>query len=200
MVDREHFGATDVSVAAQLARIKAANPDVLIAWVTGTAAGTVLRAAHDAGLNLPTVISSANMTPSVVKQYGPLFPKNCYAAGMVYYAGNDVTNQATRAAISTMNYAANIQGAQTDQVFISAWDPSALIVDALKKLGPDVPSVRLRDYLIGLQGWVGVNGPYDFRNVPQRGIGQNAVVVVRWDPDKSQFDPVSKLGGIPVTK
>lgn len=200
MVDREHFSAADVSVNAQLARIKAANPDVLIAWVTGTAAGTVLRAAHDVGVNVPTVISSANMTPSVVKQYGPLFPKECYAAGMLYYAGNDVTNQPTRAAISTMNYAANVQGAQTDQVFISAWDPSALIVDSLRKLGTDVAATRLRDYLVGLRGWVGVNGPYDFREVPQRGIGQAAVVVVRWDADKSQFDPVSKLGGAPANR
>jgi len=200
IVDREHFGAADISVTAQLARIKAANPDVLIAWVTGTAAGTVLRAAHDAGMNIPTLISSANMTPSVVKQYGQVFPKECYAAGMLYYAGNDVTNQATRAAISTMNYASNVQGAQTDQVFISAWDPAALIVDSLRKLGPGAGSTRLRDYLIGLRGWVGVNGPYDFKEVPQRGIGQNAVVMVRWDPEKSQFDPVSKLGGAPTAR
>lgn len=200
MVDREHFGAADISVSAQLARIKAAKPDVLIAWVTGTAAGTVLRAAHDAGMNVPTLISSANMTPSVVKQYGELFPKECYAAGMLYYAGNGVTNQATRAAISTLNYAANVIGAQPDQVFISAWDPAALIVDALRKLGPEVQAARLRDYLIGLRGWIGVNGPYDFKGVPQRGIGQSAVVVVRWDPQKSQFDPVSKLGGVPAAR
>ena len=200
IVDREHFGANDVSVSAQLARIKAANPNVLLAWVTGTAAGTVLRAAHDAGMNIPTVISSANMTPSVVKQYGPLFPKECYAAGMLYYAGNDVTSQATRAAISTMNYAANVIGAQPDQVFISAWDPAALIVDSLKKLWTDVSASKLRDYLVGLRGWVGVNGPYDFRAIPQRGIGQDAVVMVRWNPQKSQFDPVSKLGGTPAKR
>jgi branched-chain amino acid transport system substrate-binding protein len=197
LVDREHFGAADISVSAQLARIKAAKPDVLVAWVTGTAAGTVLRAAHDAGMNVPTLISSANMTPSVVKQYGELFPKECYAAGMLYYAGNDVTSQATRAAISKLNYAANVIGAQPDQVFISAWDPSALIVDALKKVGPDAGPAKLRDYLIGLRGWIGVNGPYDFKEIPQRGVGQRAVVVVRWNREKSQFDPVSKLGGVP---
>lgn len=197
VVAREHFAPGDISVTAQLARIKAANPDVLLAWVTGTAAATVLRSLHDGAISLPTLVSSANMTPSFVKQYGSLFPKDANFPAMLYYAGNDVTNAATRAAISDLNYAANVQGTAPDQVFISAWDPALLTIDALKKLGTDVAPSRLRDYLTGLRGWVGACGPYDFRSIPQRGLGQGAVVMVRWDADKGQFDPVSLLGGAP---
>jgi branched-chain amino acid transport system substrate-binding protein len=200
IVAGEHFGATDISVSAQLARIKASAPDALIAWVTGTAAGTVLRAIHDAGLTLPTLISSANMTPSFIRQYARLLPKETYAPAMLYYAGNAVVGGPTRRAISTMNYAADVQGVKPDQVFISAWDPAMLVADALKRLGTEVSAAGLRRYFEGLRGWVGVNGPYDFRAVPQRGIGQGAVVVVRWNPEKSQFDPVSILGGAPATR
>jgi hypothetical protein len=50
----------------------------------------------------------------------------------------------------------------------------------------------------GLQGWTGVNGPYDFRANPQRGIGVNNIVMVRWDAQAGTGVAVSKLGGQPL--
>jgi ABC-type branched-subunit amino acid transport system substrate-binding protein len=55
IVDREHFNPTDLSADAQMTRVKAANAHVLIAWSTGSPAGTLLRAANDAGLALPVL-------------------------------------------------------------------------------------------------------------------------------------------------
>ena len=40
IVTRQHFGPGDLSIAAQLAAIKAANPDGLIAWSAGTPAAS----------------------------------------------------------------------------------------------------------------------------------------------------------------
>jgi branched-chain amino acid transport system substrate-binding protein len=74
LVAQEHFSPADLSVSAQLARIKAANPDVLIAWGTGTPAGTLFRAEHDAGIDLPTYTSTGNLVPSFFKQFGALLP------------------------------------------------------------------------------------------------------------------------------
>ena len=44
---------------AQMAHIKASNPQVLIAWAAGTPAGTLLHGAYDAGLDVPTLTSPA---------------------------------------------------------------------------------------------------------------------------------------------
>ena len=60
IVAREHFALQDISVAAQLARIKAAAPQVLVAWTTGTAFGNVLRNISDAGITVPIFTPSAN--------------------------------------------------------------------------------------------------------------------------------------------
>jgi branched-chain amino acid transport system substrate-binding protein len=49
LVARERFGVTDLSVAAQIERIKAAGAEAIDAWTTGTPFGTVLRGAYDAG-------------------------------------------------------------------------------------------------------------------------------------------------------
>ena len=195
IVDRESFAGSDLSVAAQLAKIKAAQPDVIIAWVIGTSVGTVLRGISDAGITTPVLISSGNMTSAFVKQYGSLLTKDVYAPGMTYYAGSAVSDKATRAAIATMSSAMNAANLQVDQLHISSWDPALLVVEAMQKLGPDAPPEKFRDYISKLKGWVGANGAYDFQAVPQRGIGQGAVVMVHWDPAKQQFVPGSKLGG-----
>jgi len=36
LVETDRFGLTDISVAAQMSRLKASNPDAIIAWTTGT--------------------------------------------------------------------------------------------------------------------------------------------------------------------
>jgi hypothetical protein len=45
----------------------------------------------------------------------------------------------------------------------------------------------MRSYLAGLHGWVGIQGTYDFRQFPQRGVGADAVLVMRWDDTKKAF-------------
>jgi ABC-type branched-subunit amino acid transport system substrate-binding protein len=53
VVTREHFGIADISVSAQMSRIKAVNPDVLLTFTVGTPFGTLLKGIHDAGLDIP---------------------------------------------------------------------------------------------------------------------------------------------------
>jgi len=198
LVAREHFSPGDLSVAAQMARIKAADPDVLIAWATGTPAGTLLRGAHDAGLDFPTYTSAGNINPNFFKQYGPVLPTNLYFGTNPLYAGDALNVPATRSAIATMTAELAAAGAKPDMTGVAAWDPAMLVVTALRKLGPDASAAKLRDYLVSLRGYVGVNGPYDFRATPQRGLSVNSMVIVRWDPVHNTEVAVSKLGGEPL--
>ena len=50
IVAYEHFSDTEISVSAQVARIKAANPDFIYVSASGTPFQTVMRALNDAGL------------------------------------------------------------------------------------------------------------------------------------------------------
>lgn len=197
-VAQEHFAFGDVSVAAQIARIKAAKPDMLVIWVIGPPAGTVLHGLIDGGATMPIVLSSGDLLPVFMTTYGNLLPKETYIPAMAFYAGNALTDRATQSALGTMTDALRAVGAKPDQILVSAWDPAMLVVDALKKVGPDSGPARLRDYLVGLRGWVGANGPYDFRASPQRGIGANSMLMIRWNPEIKDFSPVSRLGGRPL--
>jgi len=199
-VDKEHFAPGDISVAAQMARIKAANPDVVIFWATGGAAGTLFRSARDAGIDLPAATSGGNMSANFFKQFGPVLPTNLYFAAVPYYAGDAVNTAATNAAIVTLTTALAAENAKPDMIQISAWDPAMVVVDALRKLGPNATAAQLHVYLNNLRGWTGVNGSYDYRTNPQRGVGESNVVMVRWDQQQSKGIAVSKLGGAPLGK
>ncbi len=71
----EHFAVNDLSVAAQIARIKASSPQAIYVWTTGTALGTALRAINDAGLNVPVITSFSNATFDQMTAYKPYMPK-----------------------------------------------------------------------------------------------------------------------------
>ncbi len=72
-----------------------------------------------------------------------------------------------------------------------------LIVDAYRHLGTDASAEQIRNYIFGLHGWAGVDGTYDFtdREHANRGLGQDAGIMYRWDPDAEQFTIVSKVAG-----
>jgi len=197
IVAREHFSAGDLSATAQIARIKAANPQAVIAWATGTPAGTMFRATKDAGYDLPIVTSPGNLNAAFFKQYGSLLPTNLYFATVPYYAGDAQLNPATKTAIETQTAALAAIGVKPDGLAIGAWDPAVLLVDALRKLGPGATASQLRTYINNLRGWVGVNGTYDFRANPQHGLGENNVIIVRFSSTGNSA--VSKFGGVPIT-
>jgi branched-chain amino acid transport system substrate-binding protein len=198
LVTQQHFSPGDASAAAQMAVIKGANPDTLVAWATGGSAGLLFRGMRDIGLDLPTVTSPGNLTGAFLKQYAAVLPPELIFPAVPYYASGAPTDPATKAAVATLTTAIAGTGAEPDMITISAWDPGMLLVDALRKLGPDASAAALHAYFLKLQGWTGVDGPYDFIANPQRGVGGKNVVMVRWDIQQAKGVAVSDFGGTPL--
>jgi branched-chain amino acid transport system substrate-binding protein len=197
VVTAQHFAPGDASVAAQMAVIKGANPDIIVAWATGGAAGTLFRGEKDLGIEQPTLTSPGNLTGAFLKQYSAVLPANLIFAAVPYYGG-DADDDATKKAVADMAKALETTGAQPDMITISAWDPGLLLVSALRQLGPKADATQLRDYFLKLKGWTGTNGPYDFTSDPQRGVGNGNVVMVHWDVPQAKAIALSQLGGAPL--
>jgi branched-chain amino acid transport system substrate-binding protein len=198
VVGREHFNPTDLTVNAQLERIKAATPQVLVAWGTGTPAGTLFRGVTDAGIELPVYTSAANLTYAQMKAYAAYLPKTLLFPGYPFVAPDQLPKGATKTAVTAFLGAFKPAGVRPDTGQAIAWDAASIVIDALKKLGPNATPAQLRDYVGSLRGWVGIYGPYDFRAIPQRGLGVGGIVVAKWDPAKDTWVGVSKPGGIPL--
>jgi branched-chain amino acid transport system substrate-binding protein len=86
-------------------------------------------------------------------------------------------------------------GVRPDEGHILAWDPTMIVVTALRALGPDANATQIRDYILHLHGWVGVDGVYDFAAGDQRGIGENSAAVARWDAKRDTWVRVSRPKG-----
>jgi branched-chain amino acid transport system substrate-binding protein len=191
----EHMNVTDVSVAAQLARIKAANPQAFLAMAVGTPLGTIMRGVNDIGLNMPIGVANGNMIIPQLVSYKAFLPPELYFPGFLSIVPHSVGPGPIDEAQKPFFAAFKQGGIVPDAANQNAWDPPMLIVSALRKLGTNVSARELRDYLLQLHGFVGINGIYDFRDGLQRGVGLNALVVDRWDRDKEAFTPVSRPGG-----
>ena len=198
LVDVEHFNLTDLSAGAQIAKIRAAHPDMLIAWSSGTATGTVFRALKDAAYELPVLTSSANGTYSQMGQFAAILPAELYFSGIPSQEPDQITDPVTKKAISAYLDTFKGMGIKPD-LQVSGYDPALLVVDALRKLGLNATPAQLRDYIMNLRGWVGANGTYDFPASPQRGLNEDSASIVRWDPAKGTWESASKPGGAPLT-
>jgi branched-chain amino acid transport system substrate-binding protein len=198
IVAHEYYTPGDLSAAAQMERIKTAKPDVLVIWATGTAAGTMFRGAQDLNIDLPTATSPGNLNAGFFKQYDSKLPTDLLFASVPYYAGDVGASAATKAATATLTNSLAPFNAKPDMIEISAWDPGLIIVDALRKLGPDASAAKLKTYVSNLQNFTGVNGPYDFKSEPQRGLGSKNIVMVRYNNKDGSFTAVSKAGGDPL--
>jgi len=203
IVTTAHFNPQDVNVSAQIEQVKAANPQAFIAWSTGAPIATIFRAMLQAGLDVPTATTDGNMTRAQMKQYEAFLPKQLYFPAAEWVVANDpkFPMEAAVADKQKAFYAAFKQaGIQPDISSELAWDPATIVVDALRKLGPDGAAVKIRDYLVGLKGYAGVNGLYDFEAQPQRGLSVANAVVTHWSADAKTWQVVSKATGIPLDK
>jgi hypothetical protein len=86
-------------------------------------------------------------------------------------------------------------GIKPDAGFNTIWDPALLLIRMLNVLGPSATAEQLRDHVVNLHGWVGINGVYDYRDGLQRGVGINSLMISRYDNEKQEFVPASRAAG-----
>lgn len=195
IVAREHFNPADLNVGAQLARIKAANPQAIFVWTTGSPFGTVLRGLKDAGIELPIQTTNSNMTYAQMSAYANFLPKELYFPALLAMTPEATGRGPIHDAQSAYVNAFKSIGVRPDEGHVLAWDPTMIVVSALRKLGTEATATQIRDYVESLHGWAGVDGLYDFSSGNQRGIGENAAAVAKWDPAKNGWVRVSRPEG-----
>jgi branched-chain amino acid transport system substrate-binding protein len=186
LVAMEAFSPTDISVAAQVAKIKAAKPDIIFVWAIGSAFGTALREIYNAGLNVPLATTPSNANEEQLAQYKAFLPKVLLTTGSPYQTPQ-LNNEALKAAAGEYLDALNNAGVKPNPMQAYAWDPIKITVTALRRLPPNVTAAQLRDYLEGLHNLAGLFGTYDFRVGDQHGLDGNDSRFIVWDAAGSRW-------------
>ena len=194
-VAKEHFNLADVSVSAQMARIKASNPQALLTWTVGPAFGTELHGVADAGLDIPIFGSNGDMVVEQLNGYKAFMPKELLFSAVLAFAQSSLGNGPVKDAQKAYFAAFKSAGLTPNFPNTLAWDPALILLDALRHLGDNATAAQIREYVNGLHGFAGINGIYDFRAGDQHGVGENGVVLVRYNPANDAFTAVSKRSG-----
>jgi branched-chain amino acid transport system substrate-binding protein len=199
VVEREYFAPSAVSIAAQAAKIKASDADVIVVWCAGTPFGTVLRSLNDANITLPVMTTGANYSPVQLGQCVSFLPKDLYLPGYPFLVPEMIESPPHKASIKAfldLFRAAGLEPSPGAAPYV--WDPAMMVIAGLRKLGPDATGTQVRDYLLGIRDFVGINGRYDFSSGNQHGLTAESQVIVRWDAARAAGIPVSRPGAIPL--
>jgi len=197
VVERQRFNPKDVSVSAQIERIKAANPQALIAWSTGAPIATVFKAVLQAGLDVPVGTTNGNQTYAQMEQYKDFLPKDLYIPTSVFLPHDGLFKLDPKVEEQQAKFYAAFKAAnlKIDNMAALSWDPANIVVEAVRKLGTTATASQIRDYVNSQTNLAGVNGIYDFKSVPQRGLTVNNALVSRWDAAADTWLVVSEPTG-----
>jgi branched-chain amino acid transport system substrate-binding protein len=197
IVDEEKVNPGDLSASTQVAKIKAARPDVIMTMTSGTAFGTLVHGLADAGVDVPMLSTTANANRDELTQFATYLPHYLYFTGYRYQLGAALKDPGIRAQATALTNAFALAGAgEPSSTQAAAWDAALLVVSALRQLGPSMTAEKLKNYLLSLHGFQGVLGTYDFRG-NQRGLDQRALIMVGWQPTKLDYYPAANDGKTP---
>ena len=137
--------------------------------------GTVLNGLTQAGLDVPVASTGANLSYIFMTQYKAILPKQLFFAGGAATPRGDIPKLDPRSAAAKKQYydLFAAAGLVPDNGVETVWDCTAIVVDALRHLGPKPSAEAIRNYIAHLKGYVGVSGVYDFVKEPQRGLGKD---------------------------
>jgi branched-chain amino acid transport system substrate-binding protein len=199
-VAQEHFNPTDISVAAQIERVKASGAQAMFAWVTGAPAATVFKGMIQAGLDIPVAPTSGNQTFASMAQWESFLPKQLILGSALFpeHDGVLTLDPAMEKAQHEMYAILKERNLKADNMVATSWDAGLIVVAGLRKLGPGATAAQLKDFISNLTGFDGVDGVYDFKQYPQRGLGPGSATVTTYDPKAKAWVWISKPGGEPL--
>jgi branched-chain amino acid transport system substrate-binding protein len=200
LVADERIGTADLSAAAQVAKIKAARPDVLWTSTSGTTFQTVIRGLAEIGLEIPVITTTANANAPQLKQLGPLLPRELYFNGGPYQLGEALKDPELRRQAKMFVDAFKGIGAEPSALNALSWDPLLFVMAAYRQFGAAMTADQLKTFTLGQRHFAGLNGFYNFGNGDQHGLDSNSVVIVGWNREKGDFFPASQLGGAPLKR
>jgi hypothetical protein len=133
-----------------------------------------------------------------MQQYADFLPKELYFPDQPSLAPDQVSDRGVKDALAVYFSTLGGMGIKPDVIPSTTWDPGMIVVEALRHSGLDATAAQLRDDVANLRGFAGVTGRFDFKAVPQRGLGPTSVIITRWDAQRGTWVGASKPGGEPL--
>src|SRR6201994_2081115 len=199
VVSHQTFDPSDVSVTTQLSKIKAANPQALFIWTTGTPLTTVLKGMQSLGLSsMPTLTTNGNASFKELSSLSSDLPAQLYFPGAPFMVGPSHLTGQTKTQVQAFDAAIKASGQTApDEGDALSYDPGLILVSALRKLGTGATAQQIHSYISGLTSFQGIDGTYDFKasQPDNRGLTIKDVYVAEWNKSAQDWTAASGPAG-----
>jgi branched-chain amino acid transport system substrate-binding protein len=199
VVSHQTFDPTDVSVTTQLSKIKAANPQALFIWTTGTPLTTVLKGMQSLGLSsMPTLTTNGNASFKELSSLSSDLPAQLYFPGAPFMVGPSHLTGQTKTQVQAFDAAIKASGQTApDEGDALSYDPGLILVSALRKLGTGATAQQIHSYISGLTSFQGIDGTYNFKasQPDNRGLTIKDVYVAEWNKSAQDWTAASGPAG-----
>lgn len=197
-VAHERYNPSDISLAGQITRVKAANPQAVFVFGSPVVLGNALHAISDSGLDIPVVVSQSLMSYNSMDQLASYLPKQLLFASSFWNASAILADGPQRRQLQTVQALFRTAGIPLDFYQILPWDAAMIVANALRAVGPDAGAGAIRQQIAGVHDYSGIDGTYDFRSGDQRGLGFRDVMMYQWMKEQHEWRPVSLGAGAPL--
>ncbi|MGV0762041.1 ABC transporter substrate-binding protein [Tistrella mobilis] len=179
LVEVQNFERLATDLTSQVARLKAAEPDVVILYALGQQAAIFFKNAEKLGWN-PTVFGAGGLNdPKFVELLGGGAGKTLYVAS--YYDPVDGENPAIKAFVA--EYGKRFPKSTPSSLALMGYSAAATFAEALKQAGDDPTREKLVSALEGMKGFDQKIGPAitfaPLSDDPYSRRGQTGVVLMQ---------------------
>jgi len=180
IVADESFNPGDTDMTAQLTKIRAADPDVVLLWCAGREAATVAKNMAQLDLGIPLVGSHGNARIEFIEGAGDAGEDFVFAAGkiLVPEAYGEGTEEYAVATDFIDRYTDRF-GEAPDTFAGHAYDALYIIVEAMQRLPEGFTSEDLRDEIENTTGFVGIGGVFTYSETDHNGLTEDDLVMYR---------------------
>lgn len=187
-LDENLYELTGTTFVPQLTKIKASDAQAVLSWGSGGAAAIITKEFKQLGLTVPLVFSAAQGSPLYLKPAGDAANGVVLVTGLGPVAGKLPDDNPSKAL--AVKFDADFMaayGAPPAEFAYNAHSGTTMLVNAIRKVGPD--SARIRTELENTT-YTGVDGVYKYSPTNHSGKGPESLVMSK--VENGQFVPLPK--------
>ena len=172
------FEPGDTDFSAQLTQVAGSGAEVLIAHATPAEGAPLTVQFRDFGLEMPIMHNHGIGNAAFIELAGEAAEGVLFPIGKLLVAESLPDSDPQKAVLMQYiaDYKAYTNGGAPSTFGGHAWDGMQMAFDALKAVGPDPTAIR--DYLEGIQNFVGISGIFNVSATNHNGIGKESLVLV----------------------
>jgi len=176
IVATESFGDKDTDMTAQLMRVRGANPQAIVCWGTNPGPAIVAKNAKMLGIKVPVIMSHGVANHKFIELAGPAAEDVIFPAGKLLVTGAISNGDSQKKVLLAYDKAFQQEyGRDADTFGGHAFDAFNLIVQAIKKVGPNREKIREE---LERAHYVGISGVFSFTKEDHNGLAKDAFAMV----------------------